>query len=283
MKANLFKRAAIGGRAARFFSWLPFEGLRSRKKPKSSPIEAKHSLGSTHPSESVSPDVNHIEDSATDVRRTAKETSIGSGCTALFEDEAACKTVDGDSDLPGDTVAPNPIKQEQSVRDSRYDEMGLDQAGFSRKFYQTVLDRSIDRICDAGRQMKAGNYQYAVFDSRSVAESAVKFLLRHNGFETDRFEDDIELCRSHSLITNSMADKLHGVRLLGNFNGHCMYAPSNLTHEKAFFSIMQTLELLSEMEIQLIWPEPLPELASEWRENPVTIDAVLGDSYKEPC
>ena len=165
--------------------------------------------------------------------------------------------------------------------DNRYNALGLDCAGFSKAYYRVSINRLLDRACDAGRQMQDGNYRYAVFDSRAVAESAMKMLLRHNGLETGRMEEDIENCRLNGLITADMAGRLHGVRLLGNFNGHNMYAPDNLNHEKAFFSLMQALELISEIEIQLLWPEPLPELSAEWEKNPLTMENLMTEIKEE--
>lgn len=161
-----------------------------------------------------------------------------------------------------------------SSADSRYNDFGLDCAGFSKKYYRVSISRLLDRACEAGREMQRGNYRYTVFDSKSVAESALKMLLRHNGLETGRMEEDIETCKLNGLITEQMASGIHGVRLLGNFNGHNIYAPENLTHEQAFFSIMQTLELLSEIEKQLLWPEPLPELSAAWARSPVFYEDV---------
>jgi len=162
--------------------------------------------------------------------------------------------------------------------DSRYDENGFDCAGFSQQYYRTAVDSLLNRVCKAGKQMQAGNYEYAVFGAKTAAESAAKILLCHNGYATGRMEEDIDDCRRYGLITDEMAGRLHGVRLLGNFNGHSFYAPENLTHGQAYFAIMQTLDFISELEIQLLWPEPLPELSAEWAREPVTLETVMSDN-----
>ena len=167
------------------------------------------------------------------------------------------------------------------VTDTRYNENGFDQAGFTQQYYRKAVDSLLNRVCKAGKQMQEGNYEYAVFGAKTAAESAVKMLLCHNGFATGRMEEDIDDCRRYGLITDEMAGRLHRVRLLGNFNGHSFYAPDNLTHSQAFFGIMQTLDFLSELEIQLLWPEPLPELSAEWAREPLEIEEVLTANSEE--
>ena len=162
--------------------------------------------------------------------------------------------------------------------DSRYDENGFDCAGFSQQYYRTAVDSLLNRVCKAGKQMQDGNYEYAIFGAKTAAESAAKMLLCHNGFATGRMEEDIDDCRRYGLISDEMAGRLHGVRLLGNFNGHSFYATENLTHGQAYFAIMQTLDFISELEIQLLWPEPLPELSSKWTREPVTLESVMSDN-----
>ena len=162
--------------------------------------------------------------------------------------------------------------------DGRYDDSGFDCAGFSQQYYRTAVDSLLNRVCKAGKQMQDGNYEYAVFGAKTAAESAAKMLLCHNGFSTGRMEEDIDDCRRYGLITDEMAGRLHGVRLLGNFNGHSFYAPENLTHGQAYFAIMQTLDFISELEIQLLWPEPLPKLSAEWAREPVALESVMPDN-----
>lgn len=170
---------------------------------------------------------------------------------------------------------------ESSPVDSRYDVNGFDCAGFSQQYYRTAVDSLLNRVCKAGKQMQAGNYEYAVFGAKTAAESAAKMLLCHNGLTAGRMEEDIDDCRRYGLITDEMAGRLHGVRLLGNFNGHSFYAPENLTHGQAYFAIMQTLEFISVIEVQLLWPEPLPELSAEWERDPLDIEEVLAVDNEE--
>lgn len=172
--------------------------------------------------------------------------------------------------------------EKPSVADSRYDENGFDCAGFSQQYYSAAIDSLLNRVCKAGKQMQQGNYEYAVFGAKTATESAAKMLLCHNGLVTGRMEQDIDDCRRYGLITDEMAGRLHGVRLLGNFNGHSFYAPENLTHGQAYFAIMQALEFLSVIEVQLLWPEPLPELSTEWAREPLELDDVLGMDNNEP-
>ena len=73
--------------------------------------------------------------------------------------------------------------------------------------------------------MQAGNYEYAVFDARYVTDSGLKMLLRHNGLGTGRLEENIDECRENGLISKDMAEHLHHVRRIGNFNEHSDFAP----------------------------------------------------------
>lgn len=186
----------------------------------------------------------------------------------VFEEAKEVVEPDKTEEIEDDVGEPFPV-------DSRYDENGFDCAGFSQQYYRTAVDSLLNRVCKAGKQMQDGNYEYAVFGAKTAAESAAKMLLCHNGFATGRMEEDIDDCRRYGLITDEMAGRLHGVRLLGNFNGHSFYAPDNLTHGQAYFAIMQTLDFISELEIQLLWPEPLPELSSKWAREPVTLESVM--------
>lgn len=181
-----------------------------------------------------------------------------------LENDAVGETESNDDEPPG--------------ADSRYNEQGLDCAGYSRDYYESARNGLLNQICEAAKVMQAGHCRYACSDARSVADNGLKMLLRHNGLETAEMKSNIEVCRLNGLITDEMADSLHGVRKLGNFSGHDMYAVTNLTHEQAWFALMQTLELMIEVEKQLLWPEPLPELAAEWEREPVTLEEVMTEN-----
>ena len=171
--------------------------------------------------------------------------------------------------------------EDSLATDSRYDVNGFDCAGFTQQYYRKAVDSLLNRVCKAGKQMQEGNYEYAVFGAKTAVESAVRMLLCHNGLTTGRMEEDIDACKRYGLITDEMANRLHGVRLLGNFNGHSFYAPENLTHGQAYFAIMQALDLISEIETQLLWPEPLPELSAEWSREQVEIKNIMAEDSEE--
>ena len=174
-----------------------------------------------------------------------------------------------------------PTTEEPTVADSRYNEQGLDCAGFSREYYQKRITVLLDRTCRAGRQMQDGNYEYSMFDLRYSLGTGLKMLLRHKGLETGTLEENIERCRMNCLITDKMAGGLHGVRKIGNCNEHSEYAQDNLTFNKVYFSIMETLEFLSVVEIWLLWPEPLPEMSAAWAREPITLESVIKEEKEK--
>jgi len=135
---------------------------------------------------------------------------------------------------------------------SLYNARGFDRAGFTRNYYRVTRDGLLNQTCEAAKEMQAGDYKHACSDACGISESGLQMILVHHGYKIGRMEDNIEACRQNGLITDDLANRLHGVRKLGNFSKHNMYSAANLTHQQAWFAVMQTLDFLSFMEIQLL-------------------------------
>lgn len=169
----------------------------------------------------------------------------------------------------------------EPTRDSLYNAQGFDCAGFTRNYYRVTRDGLLNQTCEAAKEMQAGDYKHACIDACGITESGLQMILVHCGYKTGRMEENIEACRQHGLITDDFASRLHGVRKLGNFGKHNIYSAANLTHQQAWFAVMQTLDFLSDMEIQLLWPDPLPELTAEWAKAPQNLEGIISVKEEE--
>ena len=263
MKIGLFRKKD-GDMKKRLIAWI-FKGKNEVSQEPEKPANVVEARSAVEPTVTV--------DVRADVRAVLEENATvevaGNDGTEEMEFCAAGHTAE---DLPVEDVL---------VTESRYDENGFDCAGFTKQYYRSAVDSLLNRVCKAGKQMQEGNYEYAVFGAKTAAESAARMLLCHNGIPTGRMEEDIDACKRYGLITDEMANRLHGVRVLGNFNGHSFYAPENLTHGQAYFAIMQALDFISEIEIQLLWPEPLPELSAAWAREPITLKSVMEEEKEK--
>lgn len=264
MKNSLFRKKD-GNMKTRLIAWL-FKGKKEVSQRPEKPANVVEARSAVEPS-----------DVTVNVKAGVEFVPEENAAVESSENDGTEETEFRDTDH---SVEDLPVK-DSLVTDSRYDENGFDCAGFTQQYYRKAVDSLLNRVCKAGKQMQEGNYEYAVFGAKTAAESAARMLLCHNGIPTGRMEEDIDACKRYGLITDEMASRLHGVRLLGNFNGHSIYAPENLTHGQAFFAIMQALDFISEIEIQLLWPEPLPVLSAEWAREPVEIENIMTEDNEE--
>lgn len=175
-------------------------------------------------------------------------------------------------EIPKDRADENDL---ETTKESLYNEQGFDCAGFTRNYYKAQRDSLLNLTCAAAKDMQSGNYRHACLDACCAADSGLELILVHHGIETGPMENNIEFGRQSGLISDAMADRLHGVRKLGNFGRHNIYAAANLTHKQAWFAVMQTLDFLTVVEIQLLWPEPLPDLVAEWSKEPLSPEDVI--------
>lgn len=137
-----------------------------------------------------------------------------------------------------------------------YSETGFDRAGRNADNYVDYLGKLYLRLRDAQRQMEIGAFRYAVNDARLVMEEALRLVVEHAG-GTDNTGDgmleNLKICENKGLLSVEpvFIDRLHGVRHICNEVTHELSASDRLTHQKTYFVIMQTRDLLKSAETTL--------------------------------
>ena len=137
-----------------------------------------------------------------------------------------------------------------------YSEAGFDRAGRNVGYYVDYLGRLYLRICDAQRQLEVGEFRYAVNDARLVMEEALRLVVEHAGgmdSTGDGILENLKICENKGLLSVEpvFIDRLHGVRHICNEVTHELSASDRLTHQKTYFVIMQTRDLLKTAETTL--------------------------------
>lgn len=134
-----------------------------------------------------------------------------------------------------------------------YSASGFDRAGRSETQYIKLMGRLYVRLNDAQHQMDIGEYRYAVNDARLVMEEALRLIVEHAGgteYSGDCLLENLKICENKSLLHEEpvFIDRLHGVRHICNAVTHELDASERLTHQKTYFVIMQTRDLLKSAE-----------------------------------
>ena len=137
-----------------------------------------------------------------------------------------------------------------------YNSSGIDRAGRNSMQYYDLLGRLHVRLNDAKHQLDLGTFRYAINDARLVMDEAIRLVVEHAGGTNgsgDGLLDNLKICESKSLlpVDSLFIDRLHGVRLLCNSVTHELDASDQLTHQKTYFVLMQTRDLLKVAETTL--------------------------------
>ena len=134
-----------------------------------------------------------------------------------------------------------------------YSQAGFDRAGRTAPQYIDLMGRLYLRLRDAQHQLEIGEYRYAVNDARLVMEEALRLVVEHAGgteSSGDCLLENLKICENRGLLSVEAVfiDRLHGVRHICNEVTHELDASDRLTHQKTFFVIMQTRDLLKSAE-----------------------------------
>ena len=136
-----------------------------------------------------------------------------------------------------------------------YNCSGLDRAGCTRTDYTSHIEQFRERLDVAVQKMNRKEYTSAINYSRVVMEKTLKLIVQHFHGESGvgyKIIHNLKICEKDKIFDDDFLSRLHGVRGLGNFNGHEFEAPDQLTHSKTYFVIMQVTELLDEAEKILV-------------------------------
>ena len=134
-----------------------------------------------------------------------------------------------------------------------YSQAGFDRAGRTAPQYVDLMGRLYLRLRDAQHQLDIGEFRYAVNDARLVMEEALRLVVEHAGgteSSGDCLLENLKICENRGLLSveATFIDRLHGVRHICNEVTHELDASDRLTHQKTFFVIMQTRDLLKSAE-----------------------------------
>lgn len=137
-----------------------------------------------------------------------------------------------------------------------YSESGFDRAGKSSENYVDYIGKLYLRLRDAHRQMENGAFRYAINDARLVMEETLRLVVEHaSGTDNigDGLLENLKICENKNLLSvePEFIDRLHGVRHICNEVTHELAASDRLTHQKTYFVIMQTRDLLKSAETTL--------------------------------
>lgn len=137
-----------------------------------------------------------------------------------------------------------------------YSEAGFDRAGRNAGNYVEYIGRLYLRLRDAQLQMENGAFRYAINDARLVMEETLRLVVEHaSGTDSigDSLLENLKICENKDLLSaeSEFIDRLHGVRHICNEVTHELSASDRLTHQKTYFVIMQTRDLLRTAETTL--------------------------------
>lgn len=126
-----------------------------------------------------------------------------------------------------------------------------------RQYYNPYIKKLRRRLDEAYQQMQQGQFRYAVYDTRTVMEEALKLLIRHiNGAEDiDRsLLTKLKICERRQLLgkDKKFIRRLHEVFHICNISGNDFGAEEALNHKEVYFAIMQTKDLLNFVESTLV-------------------------------
>lgn len=137
-----------------------------------------------------------------------------------------------------------------------YNASGVDRAGYSRDYYADHLDQLHIRLDEAHKQLKRGEYRYAVYDARIVMEETLRMIVQHAlgpNYSDDKMLVNLKICEKKQLLKDAdFLNNLHSVRRICNDNGHNLDAGAGMSHKKVHFVVMQTRDLLGIAEQILV-------------------------------
>lgn len=150
---------------------------------------------------------------------------------------------------------------QKSHRDGRaefreYHPSGLSRQECDRQFYAGHIKKLRRRLDEAYQQMQQGQFRYAVFDTCTVMDEALKLLIRQiNGEEEiDRnLITNLKICERKQLFGKDLGfiERLHEVFHICNMNGNDFASEETLNYNKVYFAIMQIKDLLNFVESTL--------------------------------
>lgn len=138
-----------------------------------------------------------------------------------------------------------------------YHVFGFNRGKCGRQYYNPCIKKLRRRLDEAYQQMQQGKFRYAVYDTRTVMEEALKLLIRHiNGAEDiDRsLLTKLKICERKQLFGKDkrFIRRLHEVFHICNISGNDFGAEEALNHKEVYFAIMQTKDLLNFVESTLV-------------------------------
>lgn len=137
-----------------------------------------------------------------------------------------------------------------------YHPFGLNREECDRQDYNRHIKKLRRRLDEAYQQMQLGQFRYAVFDTRTVMEEALKLLILHTNGAEDidcDFITKLKICEGKQLLGKDLRfiERLHEVFHICNVNENDFAAEETLNHNKVYFAIMQIKDLLNFVESKL--------------------------------
>lgn len=169
---------------------------------------------------------------------------------------------DADDDAPCCTSCPHSTCSGERngvnlKKNCGYNLAGFDPAGHTPRYYIHMLRDLRIRLNDACRQINGGELRYAVYDTRTVMDEALRMVVNHSdgtaGTE-QAMVDNLDACENRHLIRGDREffSRLHRIRVMGNANGHRIDAEKRETGDKVCSAIMTIHELLNRAEAALV-------------------------------
>lgn len=134
-----------------------------------------------------------------------------------------------------------------------YNIKGIDRYGNNRQYYAQYLEKLQGVKEKAFKQLKEGEFVYALLDTRMILEEAVNLVIGHKLGERglkDSLLENLKVCEKNNLFGDDedFLSRLHGVRKLCNPNMHSISNNENITYNQVHFAVMQIKELLTVTE-----------------------------------
>lgn len=139
-----------------------------------------------------------------------------------------------------------------------YNVSGIDRYGNNRQYYTQYIAKLFTIKEKAFKQMKDGEFVYALLDARMILEEVINLVVGHSIGEKgigDNLLENLKICEKKNLLKEDedYMNRLHGVRKLCNPNMHSISNTESLTYNQVYFAIMQIKDLLTVAENVLIY------------------------------
>ena len=203
------------------------------------------------PADETADGLTYMDDSMENVSIDEEISAAVDSVSSYVGNDATCCT----SCLHGTYFGEKP--EDNLKKHSGYNNVGVDPAGHSPRYYVQMIRKLRVRLNDACRQINGGELRYAVYDTRTVMDETLRMVVNHSDGSTGNEQsmiDNLVTCENRHLISGNKEffSRLHRIRIMCNTNGHRIDAEKTETGNKVCSAITMIHELINRAEAVLV-------------------------------